>query len=137
MSCNTITSKAIPAPDRMEHVDQLFGIHFPLVLEPAIYNFAGRLAKEYCGGHWQFYQLSNGGFYMAPDTEQSHRVISDNGFEGNMSADGLGMTACLYAYSHLSLSSKPNGQLYAKHFHQLRDFMLQHAEVNVILAAID
>ncbi len=128
-----ITSQCIKEEDRSQN---LFGIHFPMTLEPVIYTFAERLAEKYCGGYWNFYELSNGGFYMAPDTDNIFPVISDNGYEGNMSADALGITACLYAYSHLSFGSAI-AELCAEHYHLLRDFMLDHDEARSILAAID
>ena len=48
---------------------------------------------------WLFgvYQLSNGGFYMAPAADRLFHVICKNQFEGDLTADALGITACLYA----------------------------------------
>lgn len=43
-----------------------FGRH-TLAVEDAIYCWMRRLAPRYSGGSWHFYELSNGGFYMAPD----------------------------------------------------------------------
>ncbi|HBE92830.1 MAG TPA: antirestriction protein, partial [Gammaproteobacteria bacterium] len=36
---------------------------------------------------------------MAPSDERIYHVTCDNMFEGDLSADALGITACLYAYS--------------------------------------
>ncbi len=131
-----ITSQRIKEDQRINHTAELFGIHFPLALEPAIYTFAERLSPNYNGGYWQFYQLASGGFYMAPDTDSIFSVSSDNGYEGNMSADALGITACLYAYSHLSSDPKLT-EICAEHYHLLREFMMDHAEVGTILSATD
>ncbi len=73
---------------------------------------------------------------MAPDDDTLFTVASDNGYEGDMSADALGITACLYAYSHLSFNSVI-ADTCNKHYHLLREFMLDHAEARSILAAID
>ncbi len=73
---------------------------------------------------------------MAPDTDVIFSVSSDNGYEGTMSADALGITACLYAYSHLSFDPKLT-EICAEHYHLLREFMLDHDEARSILAAID
>ena len=73
---------------------------------------------------------------MAPDDAEPFLVISDNGFEGTISADALGITACLYAYSHLSFDPKLT-EICTEHYHQLREFMLDHAEVRTILSATD
>ena len=124
--------------ERARHADALFGINFPLRLEPAIFDFAGRLSQDYGGGLWLFYALCNGGFYMAPQSDRRFRVSSENGFEGELSADALGITACLYAYSHLSFT--PVGQFHeacAEQFHFVRAFALDHPEAAAILAAID
>jgi len=123
---------------RASHVDALFGINFPLRLEPAIFDFAGRLSQDYGGGLWLLYALCNGGFYMAPQSQRRFRVVSENGFEGELSADVLGITACLYAYSHLSFTGAGQFQeACAEQFHFVRAFALDHAEAAAILAAID
>jgi len=48
-------------------------------------------------GYWEMYVLSNGGFYMAPVLDGLYQVSCMNGYEGSLSADGLGITVCLYA----------------------------------------
>ena len=34
---DTITRELVPEDERMSHTDRLFGLHFPLLLEPFIY----------------------------------------------------------------------------------------------------
>lgn len=120
--------------DRLEHTAELFGIHFPMGIEPAVYMFAERLSQDYQGGYWHFYTLDNGGFYMAPDG--NYPVTSDNGFSGDMSGDAFGITVCLYAYSHLSFRAEMS-ELCGRHYHLLREYMFDHSEVRAILAATD
>jgi hypothetical protein len=73
---------------------------------------------------------------MAPTHETPFDVcVETNGFEGQMSADAAGITACLFALSHLSFQIEHES--IANHFHQLREFALEHAEASVILSAID
>lgn len=134
---SAITCQRIADASRMQHTDTLFGLHFPLRLEPTIYDMAGRLASEYRGGYWEFYSLSNGGFFMAPRSTTVFDVSCDNGFEGQMSAEALGITACLYAYSHLSFSDGAFAETCAQQYHLLRDYALDHAEARAIIAAID
>ncbi|OYY80584.1 MAG: hypothetical protein B7Y34_05690, partial [Methylophilales bacterium 16-45-9] len=93
ITCHQINEKL-----RIQHTADLFGILFPLSIEPTVYSFASNIATEYNGAYWEFYALSNGGFYMAPSSEESYQVSCENGFEGTLSADALGITACLYAY---------------------------------------
>lgn len=130
--------KKISSFQRIKHTDDLFGIRFPVTIEPAIYSIAGNIASQYHGAFWEFYSLSNGGFYMAPCSDQPYQVSCDNGYEGSLSAEALGITACLYAYSHLSFSSNEAfAEICANHYHWLRAFMLEHQEANCILKAID
>ena len=138
MSNTIVTRKEIKSSHRIKHTANLFGIRFPVNIEPAIYSIASNIAAEYDGAYWEFYSLSNGGFYMAPSLTKLYSVSCVNGFEGVLSADALGITACLYAYSHLSFSSNAVfAEMCANHYHWLREFMLKHKEASVILAAID
>ena len=122
---------------RVTYTADLFGVQFPLRLEPTIYTMADRLAPAYSGALWSFYALSNQGFYMAPATDTIFDVNCENGFDGKLSADALGITACLYAYSHLSFGEGEFAQTCAQHYHLLRDFMMEHAEARAILRATD
>ncbi|OYY80603.1 MAG: antirestriction protein, partial [Methylophilales bacterium 16-45-9] len=98
MTHTTITRQQINDKLRIQHTADLFGILFPLSIEPAVYSITSNIASEYNGAYWEFYSLSNGGFYMAPSSDKPYQVSCENGFEGTLSADALGITACLYAY---------------------------------------
>lgn len=133
-----VTRKLIPEDQRLSHTAKIFGAHWPMVIEPIIYHITDRMAEDYQGGYWHFYTLDNGGFYMAPDDDRMFQVICDNYFSGELSADALGITACLYACSHCSFSKdKVFGRLMADHYHLLRAYMFEHPEVAGILRAID
>ena len=135
---NQVTRELVPESQRLDHVGQLFGVHFPMQLEPFIYTIAGQMAPDYRGGYWQFFTLSNGGFFMAPETEKTFAVSCENYYRGPLSADALGIVACLCAYSHLSFSRNEQvGRMSARHYYLLREFMTDHAEVAAILQAID
>jgi len=134
---NAITRSLIAEASRMDATHTHFGLHFPLRLEPTVFNMAGMLSEQYQGGSWEFYALSNGGFYMAPEANTIFTVTSENGFAGPMSGDALGITACLYAYSHLSFAQNSFGELCGNHYHWLREYALDHSEAGAIFAAID
>jgi hypothetical protein len=134
---NLVTRELVPDGQRMAVTERLFGIHFPLKLEPVIYGITDRMTEDYSGGYWDFHTLSNGGFYMAPSDVRVFRVTCDNMFEGDLSADALGITACLYAYSHLSFSDGRFARVCARHYHRLREYMFEHPEVRAILGATD
>ncbi len=138
MTTTSITRQLLSINQRAQITASLFGIHFPMRIEPYIYGITGKLAFAYTGGYWSLYKLSNGGFYMKPADDIVFDVTCDNGFEGKLSADALGIAACLYAYSHFSFSSSPAlAEPCAEQYHLLRDFMFEHAEAGAILRAID
>ena len=85
------------------------------------------------------YELSNGGFYMAPQTDSPFHVSCMNGYVGTLSADAFGITVCLYAgYNHLSFSDdQAFAETCAEQYHLLREYMFEHLDVEGILRAID
>jgi hypothetical protein len=114
--------------------------HFPssfVIMESSVYGFTDKVCKDCLGGSWEFYELSNGGFYMAPsrlgliDVD----VPFGNLYNGKMSADALGITVCLFAYNFLAEEHPACdfGDLYWL----LRTFARNHAEASAIFAAID
>ena len=133
-----ITCTLVPEHQRVNHSAKLFGTAFPFRLEPAVYNWAERLSPDYTGGYWHFYRLGNGGFYLAPASDQDFRLSSPNGFTGTLTPDAFGITCCLYAYGHLACGpSSGFTETCAEHFHRLRDYALGHREAETILIAID
>ena len=134
---NTITRQLVAEDQRTNVTAELFGVYFPIQLEPFIFSMASRLSEDYGGGYWLFYSLGSGGFYMAPDSDGRFQVISPNGWEGFMSADAFGITVCLFAYSNLSFGSGQFAETCAEQYHLLREYMMDHAEAGAILAATD
>lgn len=132
-----VTARLVPDDQRTSFTGKLFGINFPMRLEPTVFCMAGRIAAEYHGGYWLFYALSNGGFYMAPQSDTVFAVSCENGFEGQLTADALGIAACLYSYSHLSFGEGDFADTCANQYHFLREYMFGHPEVKEILRAID
>ena len=128
-----IPATKLPESQRMPTLPRFFPRCY-IRVENEIFDWMNRLAPdEYDGGVWSFYQLGNGGFFMAPDQVEGFTIHSPNGSETKMSAQAAGITACLFTYSHLSFKFD---QL-AERFHQLREFALGHPEAEAILAAID
>ncbi len=133
----TITRQRVNEDRRVNHTAEIFGVHFPLRLEPFVFDVTRKLSRDYDGGYWKFYTLSNGGFYMSLETDKTFHVSCENGFEGELSADALGITACLYAYSHLSFGTDGFADMCGRQYHWLRDYALDHPEAAGILRAID
>ena len=132
-----ITRQLVAEDQRTNVTADLFGVYFPIQLEPFIYSMSSQLSEDYGGGYWLFYTLDNGGFYMAADSDGKFQVISPNGWEGIMSADAFGVTVGLFAYSSLSFGSGQFAETCAEQYHLLREYMMDHAEARAILAATD
>jgi hypothetical protein len=138
MTQNHIHRDLLSDDRRVSVPAKLFGtLAFPFKVEPTIFNMAGRLSTAYRGGFWDMHQLSNGGWYMSPSSEAPFSVASQNGYSGEMSADALGITACMFAFSHLCLGGDALAEVCAEQFHLLREFALDHPEAKAILAAIN
>src|SRR5690348_14714857 len=78
--------KVTDAKERLNCLPRHFGRH-QLIVEDAVYAFMRHLCAEYDGGFWHYFELSNGGFYMAPDGEPMEILVPGNGFSGEMSAE--------------------------------------------------
>jgi hypothetical protein len=132
-----IHSELLNDAQRLEIPARLYGLNFSLKLEPAIYSMADMLSADYKGGLWEMVGLSCGSMFMYPRADRQFAVSSMNGYEGSMSAVAFGICTNLFALSHLSFGEGEFAQTCAKHFHLLREFMLESAEASAILRAID
>jgi hypothetical protein len=107
-----------------------------MTVEHTVYHFMREFVADYKGGFWDYYELGNGGFYMAPKSDPVKINVDSNGFEGTLSADAAGITVCLFTFSHLSFQY-PSEDVFGDHFYALRELALDHAEAGLIFAAID
>ena len=71
--------EAWPVPEhaRIGSLPRHFGMHM-LTVEGRIYDFLSQFCPSYDGGLWQFYELSNGGFYMSPPEDSYELAIHGN-----------------------------------------------------------
>lgn len=132
----TITATRVPDELRMNFLPRFFGENFMLQGENAVYNFMDQLSPSYSGGFWNYYELSNGGFYMSLDDDDPMLVeVDGNGFSDQMSADAASIVANLYALG--ALATHFHEGRFADHYYALRDYACQHLEASIILRAID
>lgn len=133
-----MSTSLVQPSQRLNTVNRLFGKYFPLFLEPIIYRMAGSLCEDYTGGYWDFHLIDGHTFFMCPDTQEPFRVSCPNQYSTTLTAEGFGITVCLYAYSQCSFRpSSEFSTVCAQHFHRLRRYVLEHSEGRAILAAID
>ncbi|BCA38778.1 Antirestriction protein [Kluyvera ascorbata] len=107
-------------------------------LEPIIFGWMDRLCEHYNGGVWHFYTLSNGGAFMAPDTDEHETWTLFNAMNGNaadMGPEAAGICVCLLAYSHHAYRTECEAMV--THYYRLRDYALHHPECSAILSIID
>lgn len=84
-----IKAYRVAEKDRLDFLPRYFTPRWMLRGESLVYAWMRRLSPDYQGGYWEFYKLSNGGFYMAPspDREALRLVVSANYFDEVVSAD--------------------------------------------------
>lgn len=130
-----ITAKKVSVENRLEILPRYFG-RWAGNAEQHIYNSFSNMCPDYDGGYWEFYELSNKGFYMAPmSAERYHIQVISNGFDGTVSADAAGIIATLYTFNALCWSTSHDE--FIDSYYLLRDFACVHQEAGRILAAID
>ncbi len=129
-----VGAQRVAERERVKCLPQRFGTQSARV-EGAIYNALGELCEEQLRVRWQFYRLSNGGVYLAPDCNGPINLTCQaNGFYGAVSADAAGLVACALAYAKLGFLTGDDRIVDA--FHQLTTFISQHTEAADIFAAI-
>ena len=138
---NTLIVTLLPDEQRIGFWPQHFGsIPQWMTLEPHIFAWMDLFCAAYCGGIWQFYTLSNGGAFIAPepdgdDVEKWTLFNPMNGNDVEMSAEAAGIAACLMAYSHHAMRTECDAM--TEHYYRLRDYALNHAECSAIMHIID
>jgi hypothetical protein len=131
-----ILATLVPDTQRLDFLPRHFGRQM-MTVEQHLYSRLSELSQDYTGGYWNFYDLSNGGCYLAPTAPERLRiVVQGNDFEGTMSADAAGITATLFTLSELSFRFQ-RAEVLGTRFHQLRDFAADHSEAALIFRAID
>lgn len=67
-----------------------------------------KIEAHYDGGEWDFYELSNGGYFMAPNSREHYRIsVQGNYFDGLLSAEAAGMVATSFVLAQLANSNLP------------------------------
>ncbi|ASV53899.1 Antirestriction protein klcA [Lelliottia jeotgali] len=134
-----ITASVVPDELRICFWPQHFGsIPQWITLEPRIFAWMDRLCTDYHGGIWRFSTLSNGGAFMAPESEQDEKWTLFNSMNGNgaeLTAEAAGIVACLMVYSHHACRTECDAM--TEHYYRLRDFALNHPECSAIMYLID
>lgn len=103
--------------------------------ETMVFTYMDTFCTPYSGGYWEYYALSNGGFYIGLKREGTIQVENTmNYYKGEMSIDAASIGVNLFA---LCDCAERGGQHLLDAFHYLRDYALIHPEKEQILAFID
>ncbi|CAG9264281.1 Antirestriction protein KlcA [Burkholderia diffusa] len=130
-----IRSEQVAEDQRMAFLPQYFGARY-LHGEGCVYGWARRLCSSYSGGVWQFFRVSNGGFFLAPEMAEPVSVRWNlNSYEGTMGAEAFGIVVTLFALCHMAETFGDDA--YVERYHLLRDFAATHPERREIFRAID
>ena len=134
-----ITALVVPDELRIGFWPQHFGsIPQWITLEPRIFAWMDRLCADYQGGIWRFSTLSNGGAFMAPESDHDEKWTLFNNMNGNgaeLTSEAAGMVACLMTYNHHACRTECDAM--TEHYFRLRDYALNHPECSAIMHLID
>ena len=134
-----ITASVVPDELRIGFWPKRFGsIPQWITLEPRIFAWMDRLCTDYHGGIWRFSTLSNGGAFMAPESDHDEKWTLFNSMNGNgaeLTSEAAGMVACLMAFSHHACRTESDAM--TEHYYRLRDYALKHPECSAIMHLID
>jgi len=131
-----ITKTRVKDASRLNFLPLFTGKYF-MQYEQLIYRKLLEASQgQYDGGYWDYYTLSNGGFFMELDSQTRFNMqCIDNGYSGQMSAEAasLGVNLCIQNLFAWEI----NAQIYSKHYYQLRAYAIEHDEAAEILGFID
>lgn len=135
----TIVAKLVPDDVRHQFLPKYYRSAF-MWAESLTYEYASRFIAGYSGGYWEFFELSNGAFFMAPSGEDLLRlVVTDNYTDVEVSPEAAGIVVTLYTLNYLmharvrAAEKERFIELYCK----LLDYVLDHKDGAAIRKAID
>lgn len=137
-----VTKRQAAENERLGFLPRFVSPRATLKLESAIYTLAEDLTEgQYHGGLWDMFELSNGGFYMAPNVSKTFSVVvPGNYYSGSLSSDALGIITTLSALSMLSFDAdEQTTEKLARCYYALREYMLDsgHPETVEMIKATD
>lgn len=137
MKESLITADLVSDEMRLQFWPEHFGkIPQWMLLEPRAFAWMDRLCGAYNGGCWDYYTLSNGGAFIAPDSEDNWAMFNKlNGNSAEMSSEAAGITVCLLNWSHHAC--RTGSPAMSEHYYRLREFALSHPESSDIMHIID
>jgi len=129
-----IISHLVPEHRRMSCVFRSFG-RFAVQVEQYAQATMRESCAAYNGGLWDYYELSNNGFFMAPTCAEAYQVSRANYFEGELSAQAVGIMVSLAGI--LTTWCRSEVDLLGIRYESLIDYARAQPEWSLIRAALD
>jgi hypothetical protein len=130
-----ITRELTPKDQTLPLIEKLLGI--PIRIEIVIRGIARRMCPGCEFKSWVAFYLSNGGFYLAPSVDRKYPVVCDNGWQGVLSAEAVGLVASMLGFSHMSFSGRLDfDQCCDDQYFHLKEFVAFHDEAATIRKAV-
>jgi len=121
--------------NRLEFLPHYVGKKF-IQYEALVYDHMRKASKQYDSGYWEYYTLSNGGFYMElQEGERFEMECLSNYYHGEMSAEAASIAVNLCVQNVFAW--QVDAEKFSEAFHFLRDYAGQHAEAREIFGFID
>jgi Antirestriction protein len=143
-NATSITCTPVSDDQRPLFLGRVFGKSRCVEAEATVYNWMSRLSPDYHGGYWDFFELGNGGFFLAPSPSScvirnGHqglfiRCQEGNGFEGFLSPQAAGLLATTMAINRLLFLGCHELE---DAYYALTDFICEHPEARVLRQALD
>lgn len=136
-----ITVSLVAEDKRLDFFPRYVGRRWMMQFEMRLYRRMEQLCSDYKGGYWNFYELSNSGFYLAPKATRTFLMASPNYATEEVSADAAGIIATIFALNELMFIMDDGGDSgiddIITRYYALRDFAAEHPESSKIFAIID
>lgn len=134
-----VTAVLVDDEHRLDFLPTYFGPRLMMRGEALAYGWMRRLADSYNGGFWNYYTLTNGGFYMAPVLGRLQLEVAGNGYSGEVTADAAGIITTLFVLGQLAAETEGAAECDAliDRYYWLREYASGHAEAAQIYRAID
>lgn len=131
-----LTATVVSTKRRMNVITRTFGDLGPIV-ENTIFSLMDQFCSDYKGGYWEYYQLTNGGFFMAPSDHEYLRLDNPmNHASVDLSDEAAGIAICAMAYSHM-LFEWPHSDLLKNQYTWLMSYAAEHPEAVSIFRFLD
>jgi hypothetical protein len=130
-----VQAQRVPGHLQLTILPKRFGRN-ALIVEDAVYKWMHTLCLNYLDTYWDLYELSNGGFFMAPIINYDLEVhVAGAGYCEWLSSQAAGIIACLFTFQHLDMQAPD--EVISNHYRWLREFAPVHPEGDAIIGAID